>query len=93
MGFKDRFKDIKPVIRPVEKTIEQLLIPELEDIKKKLCDKISNIPVWFEYSDVEKNELIAAFVDNSLKNSDVQLSDNEKSEFISELEASVYGFG
>ena len=93
MGFKDRFKDIKPVIRPVEKTIEQVLIPELEDIKKKLCDKISNIPVWFEYSDVEKNELIAAFVDNSLKNSDVQLSDNEKSEFISELEASVYGFG
>lgn len=98
MSFKDRFNDLKfqnttdNIAFQSAETIESKN-PIIDNIKLKLSAKIASIPVWFEYSQQEKQDLISSFFDNWLKESDIDLSDGERTKFIQVLQASAYGFG
>lgn len=57
----------------------------IEEIKENFLNKISAIPVWGEYSDAKKQDLVESFLDSTynIKNS----------ELVSQLLDSVKGFG
>ncbi len=57
----------------------------IEEIKESFLDKISAIPVWGEYSDKKKQELVESFLDSSYN--------IQNSELVSQLLDSVDGFG
>lgn len=100
MGFKDRFRDLEPIADTVNRVQEETTevketqqTPIFDNVKRKLSDKIYGIPVWFEYSEDEKAELIKTFVGNYLKDSDISLSQDEQSDLVQKLLQSVFGFG
>ena len=100
MGFKDRFKDLQP-----QKIVNNALSekdsagskepvnPLIDSLKLKLSVKIASIPVWFDYSEEEKQGLIKSFFENWLKESDLKLSEDEKFRLTDSLYSSIYGFG
>lgn len=100
MGFKDRFRDIKPIADMVDAELQETTTvietqkkPIFDNLKRKLSDKISTIPVWFEYSEDEKSELISTFVISYLKDNKILLFQDEQSLLVQELLQSVFGFG
>lgn len=98
MSFKERFNNLKSQnitenIVPRNSATVASKNPITDNIKSKLSDKIASIPVWFEYSDQEKQNLISSFFDNWLKESDISLSEEEKLRFLSGLSNAAYGFG
>lgn len=100
MGFKDRFRDLEPIADMVDAELQETTTvietqknPIFDNLKRKLSDKISTIPVWFEYSDDEKKELTKTFVQTCLKDSGISLSQDEQSDYVENLLHSVFGFG
>ena len=100
MGFKDRFKDLQP--QKIDNNAlsekdaagsKEPVNPLIDSLKLKLSVKIASIPVWFDYSEEEKQGLIKSFFENWLKESDLKLSEDEKFRLTDSLYSSIYGFG
>lgn len=100
MGFKDRFKDLQP--QKIDNNVlsekdsagsKEPVNPLIDSLKLKLSVKIASIPVWFDYSEEEKQGLIKSFFENWLKESDLKLSEDEKFRLTDSLYSSIYGFG
>ncbi len=73
--------------------------PELvflcERLTKALSKKIAAIPIWFEYSKDEQQELILNFLNTKLNEefSEIQLTTAEKKRISDSFLGSVFGFG
>ena len=100
MGFKDRFKDLQPqkidnnaLSEKDSAGSKEPVNPLIDSLKLKLSVKIASIPVWFDYSEEEKQGLIKSFFENWLKESDLKLSEDEKFRLTDSLYSSIYGFG
>lgn len=100
MGFKDRFKDLQPqkidnnaLSEKDSAGSKEPVNPLIDNLKLKLSVKIASIPVWFDYSEEEKQGLIKSFFENWLKESDLKLSEDEKFRLTDSLYSSIYGFG
>lgn len=100
MGFKDRFKDLQPqkidnnaLSEKNSAGSKEPVNPLIDSLKLKLSVKIASIPVWFDYSEEEKQGLIKSFFENWLKESDLKLSEDEKFRLTDSLYSSIYGFG
>ena len=104
MALKDRFKNIplpeiveedeSDIKEEAEQVKEEALGRQVfDDLVKKLAEKISSIPVWFEYTRDEQYTLISSYVSTKLKELGVELSDEEKKWFIELFINSVFGFG
>lgn len=100
MGFKDRFKDLQPqkidnnaLSEKDSADSKEPVNPLIDSLKLKLSVKIASIPVWFDYSEEEKQGLIKSFFENWLKESDLKLSEDEKFRLTDSLYSSIYGFG
>ncbi len=100
MGFKDRFKNLQPqkidnnaLSEKDSAGSKEPVNPLIDSLKLKLSVKIASIPVWFDYSEEEKQGLIKSFFENWLKESDLKLSEDEKFRLTDSLYSSIYGFG
>ncbi len=73
--------------------------PELaslcSELTKALSQKIATIPIWFDYSKDEQQELIMSFLNSKLNEqfSEIKLTSAEKERISSMFFTSVYGFG
>lgn len=93
MGFKDRFKTEEYQKSPREQVEIVDDFSGFDILAQKLSEKVSAIPVWFDYSEKEKLELIKAFVDKYVRDENLNLDSIEIEVLCSQLSNSVYGFG
>ncbi|MBS6602509.1 MAG: Flp pilus assembly complex ATPase component TadA [Brachyspira sp.] len=93
MGFKDRFKTEEVSEMPAEPVQVTDGFSDFDELIQNLSEKVSAIPVWFEYSEKEKLELIKAFVDKYLRDEKCNLGSMEFEALCEQLSNSVYGFG
>ncbi len=100
MGFKDRFRGLEPQNIVEEYEAENSVLPSQTaensievELKLKLSSKIATIPVWFEYSEAEKKGLIKSFFENWVRESGINLSNDDKINATDKLYNSIYGFG
>lgn len=91
MTLKDRLKNISFESNP--KIVEE--IPFSEFITDALSQKISTIPVWYDYDYSKQFELILNFLDNKLNSEfeDLTLSESEKRAIAEEFLKTNNGFG
>ena len=63
------------------------------EIKSKLKKKIANVPIWNEYSNEQQNKMISNFVDNQLSNTEISLSQEDKTIIQKDIINSKHEFG
>ena len=97
MAISDRLKKFN--IDDIEITEEEDISPELfglcEELTKELSKKIASIPIWFDYSKQEQQDLIAAFLNTQLSEqfNEIKLTTKEKERISNRFYESIYGFG
>ena len=80
-------------------TEEEEISPELfglcEELTKALSKKIAAIPIWFDYSRQEQQELISSFLNAQLNEqfSEIKLTTKEIERISNKFYESIYGFG
>ena len=91
MALGDRLKNIKTSDAP--EIVEE--IPFTEYITDALSQKISTIPVWYDYDYAKQFELILNFLDSKLNSEfeDLSLSDAEKKAIAEDFLKTNNGFG
>lgn len=99
MSFKARFRDIPEPIVVKEDVPENVINLKNNDtgmendLFLKLSDKIFSVPVWFEYTDVEKLAIIGSFIDTYVSDNKISLSFEEKENCSKMLLSNLYGLG
>lgn len=91
MGLSDRLRDNN--ISNTPKIVEEVAFSEF--ITDALYQKISTIPVWYDYDYSKQFELILNFLDSKLNNEfeDLKLTDSEKKSIAESFLKSDNGFG
>ena len=75
------------------------ITPELselcEDLSKELSQKIAGIPIWFDYTKDEQQELISSFLTTQLNEqfNEIKLTSKEIERISNKFYESIYGFG
>lgn len=90
MTLQDRFKKFEQP-QPANSGI----VPFEDFVIKSLFEKISTIPVWYDYSKDEQKQLIKNFLEKKISTEykDINLTDNDKQKIIDDFLASMKGFG
>ena len=97
MAVSDRLKqlDMYPKEEPENPVISPELLGLCAELNKSLSKKIAAIPIWFDYSKEEQQDLIMNFLNAKLNEqfSEIKLTPAEKERISSTFFQSVYGFG
>lgn len=97
MALIDRLKQLDIYQKEEEESssVSPELVAVCSELNKALSKKIATIPIWFDYSKDEQQDLILNFLNAKLNEqfSEIKLTPAEKERISGEFFNSVYGFG
>lgn len=90
MTLQDRFKKFEQ-----PQSTNSGIVPFEDFVIKSLFEKISTIPVWYDYSRDEQKQLIKNFLEKKINTEykDINLTEQYKQKIIDDFLASMKGYG